>query len=167
MEKTVKSVIDFILQNKEIFPEWGISLVVYLVLAWGVILILKNIAKSIQDPELIKAALFISSKTRDASKRFLQGASVAIESPIKRPRTRFVGTVLSVMHSYLMAVIFLCFTIGTAALHFAVQQELAWYLNVFLMGLIPVFFWFTLFFRAEADRDFISAKEQWGRREEW
>lgn len=167
MDKTIKGLMEFILENKAAFPEFGINLFIYLFTALIIVIVIMHIARTIQDPALVKAALFLSTKTKGASQAILNGASKAIESPIKRPKTKFIATVLSVIHCYISAMIFLFLTLGTAFFYSVHNVGLIWYNNIFTLLLIILFSWLTLFFRAQADRDYLSVKEQWKNHNEW
>jgi hypothetical protein len=167
MDKIVTGLMDYIIGNTEIFPEFGVKIVIYLFLILAVTILVKNIAKSLQDPELIKATLFISKKTRNVSKAVIKGASEAVESPIKRPRVKFVATVLSAINGYMMSLLFLCFSLLIVYLMYVSNSDIIWYKQIGTILFLALLFWLSLFFRAQADKDYVSVKAQWRDRDKF
>ena len=167
MDRIVMSFISEIISNKELFPEYGVKIIINLFFLLVVIILIKSIAKSLQDPELIKAALFIGKKTKNVSRTFIKGASEAVESPIKRPKVKFLATVLSSINSYIMSLVFLCFSFGIGYLIYLSKSDTTWYQQIGSAMLLALLVWFTLFFRAQGDKDYVSAKTQWSDRDKW
>jgi len=167
MDKTMDAKIEHILQLIKLFPEWGGDLIINLLLALSIIKILKIMANMLEDPKLVKVTSFLAHKVMVAIRSIFRGLFSAIESPIKRPRTKCFATMLSVIHSYVMSITFLCFFFGLVFLHFNYYQDLIWYKNLILMALVISMFWCALFFRVQADKEYISAKRQWDLRSEW
>lgn len=93
-------------------------------------------------------------------KSFFAGSFKAIESPIERPRTKLVIKGLAIVHSYLMCLFF--FSIFIALLFASVVGEAppTMWVKLGQIGILVLMLYFSTFFRAEADRDWLKFKQQ-------
>lgn len=96
-----------------------------------------------------------------AIKKFFSGAFSQLESPIERPRTKLVMKVLGLIHTYLMAAIFfiLFAVVIVGILAAGMPNSLTGELGI--LGFLTFFFYMTVFFRAEADREYLALKKYW------
>ncbi|WP_172118244.1 hypothetical protein [Halomonas hibernica] len=134
---------------------WNL-LAVFLVLS--IIMAILRIVRSAIFRESSKSLLrFLGS----ASKKFLMGAFSQLESPIERPKTKLVIKTLEVIHTYLMAVIFffLFALVFSLVVVLGLPNDLLGQLGA--LGLLILFLYIAIFFRAEADRVYLSLKECW------
>jgi MFS family permease len=163
----LQSIIKLFIENKELVPSWGISLIIYLLLALVVVLIIKHIVKTIQEPEMLRAALFVGEKTKQAGAAVIREVSESTRSPIEHPKIKFAGTVMGILHSLVMSFLFLCLTLVTGYLYHVSEISMPWYKHLLVVMIMVVLSWLTLFFRADVDRQYLSAREQWSNRDQW
>jgi hypothetical protein len=93
-------------------------------------------------------------------KSFFTGSFKAIESPIERPKTKLVAKGFAVVHSYLMCLIFFAMFLAFAFAAFVSPEPVTVWLKLGQMGVLLLLLYIAVFFRAEADRDWLQFKKQ-------
>lgn len=159
--------IEFILGVIDRFPQWMQLALLSLV---GVVLILfliKHILNTLTDPELATSARALGGFFRRGMVSALKAIFSPLESPIERPRTRFVFACLSIVHSYLSAVIFFFIFLVFSFFFVVAKDDVSFLQNMMAIGMLLVLLYFMLFCRTEADRDYLRAKELWNNRGDW
>lgn len=92
---------------------------------------------------------------------FLKGSFSQLETPIERPRTKIALKTMGLIHTYICCVIF--FLVFAAVLvftcFFGLPKEVLKQFGT--IGLLMFTLYMAVFFRAEADRDYLSLKSYW------
>jgi uncharacterized membrane protein len=159
--------IESILEVIDRFPQWMQVTLLSLV---GVVLILfliMHILKTLADPELANSARVLGGFFRRGMVFILRAIFAPLESPIERPRTKFAFACLSVVHSYLSAVVFFCMLLVFGFIYFVSRADMSVMQNITALGVLLVLFYFMVFFRTETDRDYLRVKELWVNRASW
>ena len=147
--------------NLAFLPNWFTSAFWHLVSAILIVYLLTVLFKAISDSAFINPIKGAASLLLNIAKAFLSGTFKAIQTPIERPRTKLAVKVGAVIHSYLMCVLFFGLFLFVAFLYMAVGFAPEIHKQLGGWGLMLLFFYLAVFFRAEADRDWLAMKEQW------
>lgn len=153
--------VEFVKANLASLPSWFAGVFWHLVAAILVVYLLTVFFKAVSDAAFVGPLKNIAAFLKSILKSFLSGTFKALESPIERPRTKLVVKALAIVHSYLMCLLFLgltllvvFFAVVAGFPHDGIKQLGSW-------GILLLFSYFTVFFRAEADRDWLALKKQW------
>lgn len=149
------------------FPEWMQLVLLSLVGLVLILFLIKHILKTLTDPELANSARALGGFFRKGMVSVLRAIFAPLESPIERPRTKFAFACLSVVHSYLSAVVFFCMLLIFGFFHFVSRADMSVLQNITAFGVLLVLFYFMVFFRTETDRDYLRVKELWVNRASW
>lgn len=157
MDKIAETAVKY----REDLPWWfsdvfGNLLAIFLVLS--VVMAILRIVRSAIFRESSKSIL---SFIFFAFEKFLAGAFSQLESPIERPKTKLVMKTLEVIHTYLMAVIFFFLFALVFALIVVVGLPNDLFGQLGVLGFLILFLYIAIFFRAEADRVYLSLKGYW------
>jgi hypothetical protein len=133
----------------------GVALTLYLI---------KHIFRALTDPELLNSARTLGGAIRNGFFASLRFIFAPLVSPIQRPNTQLIMAWLSVFHSYLSAVIFFVLLLIFGTSYFLSNSDMSLLENLGAIGGSLVLFYFSVFFRAETDRDYLRAKELWNER---
>jgi hypothetical protein len=142
-------------------PTWFGSFFWPLIAIFLVLKVVMAILKIVRNPIFCEFSKGVVSFLRLTAPKFFAGAFSQLESPIERPRTKLVMKVLSLIHTYLMAIIFfflfalVVVGILMGGLPNAVTSQLG------ILGVFTFFFYMAVFFRAQADRDYLDLKKYW------
>lgn len=159
--------IEFVLEVIDRFPQWMQLALLSLVAVVLILFLIKHILKTLTDPELATAARALGGFFRRGMVSVLRAIFAPLESPIERPRTKFVFACLSVVHSYLSAVVFFCMLLFVGFFYFLARADMSVSQNMTALGVSFVLCYFMIFFRTETDRDYLRVKELWANRANW
>lgn len=157
---SLDQIVEFVKSNITSLPAWFTAIFWHLVAVILLVSLLTLLFKAASNTDFKNPALAILRFTANTLKAFFAGSFKAIESPIERPRTKLVVKGLAIIHSYLMCLFF--FAIFLALFFAMVLSDVNpnFGLRLAQLGILLVALYLTLFFRAEADRDWLRFKEQ-------
>ena len=145
-------------------PSWLQEMLLLLIGVALTLYLIKHIFKSLTDPELVNSARTLGGAIRNGFFASLRFIFSPLASPIQRPNTQLIMAWLSVFHSYLSAVIFFVLLLIFGAFYFFSNSDMSLLQNLGALGVSFVLLYFSVFFRAETDRDYLRAKELWNER---
>jgi hypothetical protein len=154
--------ITFVRANFTVMPEWFAGVFSHLVAAILVVYMLTIFFKAVCDASFSHPVKNVAAFISSIGKSILLGTFKALESPIERPRSKLAVRALAVLLSYMMCVIFwgLFLLVVLIAIVGGFPRE-DWLRQLGGWGVLLFLFYLTIFFRAEADRDWLALKEQW------
>jgi hypothetical protein len=156
-----EQLIEFVKTNLSFLPSWFTDIFWHLVAAILVVYLLTIFFKAVSDAAFVGPVKSIATFSKSILKSFLSGTFKALETPIERPRTKLVVKGFAVIHSYLMCVLFFGLTLFVALIAVVAGFPKDLLKQIGSWGILLLFFYLTVFFRAEADRDWLALKKQW------
>lgn len=126
-----------------------------------VVYLLTVFFKAVSDAHFVEPLKSIGAFAKSVLKSVLRGTFKAVESPIERPKTKLVVLAGSLVFTYLACLLFFALFLLVAVLFIFSEGPRDPYKQFGAMGITVLLFYLTVFFRAEADRDWLALKEQW------
>lgn len=157
---SLEQIVDFVKSNITSLPVWFTSVFWHLVAALLLVSLLTLLFKAASNTDFKTPVLAVLKFLANAIKAFFAGSFKAIESPIERPKTKLVVKALAVVHSYLMCLFFFAIFLALFFALVVTEGPPSIWLRLAQLGILAVVLYLAVFFRAEADRDWIKFKEQ-------
>lgn len=157
----LNQIVEFVKTNLTSLPGWFTDVFWHLVSAILVVYLLTVFFKAVSDTAFAEPIKNITAFLKSIFKSFLSGTFKALETPIERPRTKLVAKALTVVHTYLMCLLVFGLTLFMAFLVIVVGIPHEWAKQLGSWSILLLLFYLTVFFRAEADRNWLALKEQW------
>lgn len=157
----LEKIIEIVKLNMAVLPHWATEILAHLIAVILLVYLLTVLFKAATQTAFIGPIRTTWSFLVNVTKSILKSTLAPLKSPIDRPRSKLVILLLNLVMTYMMCLLFFFFFVVFALLFIFAGLPQHFVHQLACYGILIFFMYFTIFFRAEADRDWLIMKAQW------